>query len=344
MKQRLVSVLLILVMAVVISGCGENADAPVSNFITGNVEEELKIDPVKEEIDTFMNTYINTNERPIGVMIDNDDENARPQAGLDEAYLVYEMVVEGGATRFLAFFKGTDTEKIGPVRSSRHYFLDYLMENGGIYTHYGWSPKAQQDISSLRIEKINGVLGEDAGVFWRERKFKGDWHSAYTSIKNIKESAEKKGYSLVTDHKNGIKYADTYITLSKDKPAGEINLKYPSYLTGYKYNEQTGLYEKSIWNKPHTMQNGNVPVFKNIIIELKYDTALGDGTARRNINTTGNGKGYYITNGAYTEITWHKDSRKGNTVYKNTDGTELIINPGKTIVNVISPSQNIEIK
>jgi hypothetical protein len=84
--------------------------------------------------------------------------------------------------------------------------------------------------------------------------------------------------------------------------------------------------------------------FKNIIIELKYDTSLGDGSARRNINTTGSGKGYYVTNGAYTEITWQKDSRKGNTIYKNIDGTELMINPGKTIVNVISPSLNIEFK
>ena len=76
---------------------------------------------------------------------------------------------------------------------------------------------------------------------------------------------------------------------------------------------------------------------KNIIIQLIPDTPLGDGSDRRNINTTGSGKGYYISGGEYEEITWSKESRKANTFYKKADGTKLQINPGKTIINIISP-------
>ena len=92
------------------------------------------------------------------------------------------------------------------------------------------------------------------------------------------------------------------------------------------------------------MQNGNTLSFKNVIVELIYDTDLGDGSVRRNINTTGTGKAYYFTGGAYEEITRIKQSRGGLTVYKRANGEELLINPGKTMINIISPSAQINIE
>ena len=64
--------------------------------------------------------------------------------------MVYEAIAEGGETRLMAMFKGVDVEQIGPVRSSRHYFLDYAMENDAIYVHFGWSPQAQSDIKNIQ--------------------------------------------------------------------------------------------------------------------------------------------------------------------------------------------------
>ncbi len=343
MKKFLLYLLLITIICSLCCGCA-NEQTPVSSNDIINEIEEIKIDPDREEIDDFLNKYVNTDERPIAFMIDNDDENARPQSGMDESYLIYELIVEGGATRFMALFRSAETEKIGPVRSSRHYFLDYAMENDAIYTHFGWSPKAITDISYYNIDKINGVLGEDGYIFWREQKFKGDWHSAYTSIKNVKEIAQKKNYPIETEHKNNIKYSNEYFNLENENTALDITLKYSgNYKTGYKYDSDKKVYVKYIGNNPHNMQNGKALEFKNIIIELKYDVALGDGTARRNINTAGTGKGYYFTNGSYEEITWHKENRSANTTYKKSDGTELIINPGKTIINVFSPSYTLTI-
>ena len=79
--------------------------------------EETKIEEKEPEI-------FNGKDRPIAVMIDNHT-GAWPQAGLNKTYLVYEIIVEGGETRLMALFKGQDVDVIGPVRSSRHYFLDY---------------------------------------------------------------------------------------------------------------------------------------------------------------------------------------------------------------------------
>lgn len=338
MKKRIL-VLLVLV-ALLLSACTANfGKEPVP---TPSPTPTATPEPTPSPEEVFLNTYVNTEERPIAVMVDNDNKDARPHAGLNEAYLIYEMVVEGGSTRFMAFYKGCDTEKIGPVRSSRHYFLDYVMENDAIYTHFGWSPKAAQDISAYNIKKINGVLGEDGDIFWREQKFKGDWHSAYTSIQNIKEKAERKGFSLETKRKNGMVYANKFYTPVTGNPANQISMKYSyHYRTGYTYNPETMLYEKSILGQPHVMQNGEVLTVKNILVQLIYDTALGDGTDRRNINTTGSGKGYYITNGVYEEITWSKAGRREDTVFKRPDGSLLELNPGKTIVNIISPSSDV---
>lgn len=340
MKKTLRISAFILAVIMLCSGCG-------TKTVPGEIFEPeespvMETDPTALEIESFMDKYINTDARPIAVMVDNDDKNARPHSGLNEAYLIYELVVEGGATRFMALYQGTDTPKIGPVRSSRHYFLDYVMENDAIYTHFGWSPRAMQDISEYGIDKINGVLGTDESIFWREEKFKGDWHSAYTSIANIKEKADKKGFKTTTDHKNSLKYSDTYFNIGSGAVADDITLRYSGfYNTGYIYNAEKQLYEKQINGNPHAMKSGELVEVKNIIIELIDDTSLGDGTDRRNVITTGSGKGYYITNGEWEEITWSKSTRRGNTTYSKADGTPLYINPGKTIINIISPSAQI---
>lgn len=337
--KKIVSLLLLLVVSLSLTSCGTNSSVPPGPTPTPAPTPEPT--PSPEEV--FLSTYINTDERPVAVMVDNDNKQARPHAGLNEAYLIYEMVVEGGSTRFMALYKGTDTAKIGPVRSSRHYFLDYVMENDAIYTHFGWSPKASADIAAYNINKINGVLGEDGEIFWREEKFKGDWHSAYTSMKNIKEKAQKKSYALTTNRKNGIQYSETLYHPQSELIANRVTLPYSyHYKTGYTYNPETRLYEKNILGEPHVMQNGEVLTVKNILIQLISDTSLGDGTDRRNITTTGSGKGYYITEGVYEEITWSKASRRDDTVYKKADGTILKINPGQTIVNIISPSAGVQ--
>ncbi|MBE7031465.1 MAG: DUF3048 domain-containing protein [Ruminococcaceae bacterium] len=334
----------IIMLLTLLAGCGKDEPSVPASTIEPPAEEVV-VDKTVAEIDEFFKKYVDTKERPVAVMVDNDDKNARPHAGLDEAYLIYEMVVEGGATRFMALFRGDNTEKIGPVRSSRHYFLDYVMENDAIYTHFGWSPKAITDISAFGIDKINGVLGTDESIFWREQKYKGDWHSAYTSIEKIKSMAKQKGYATETENKNGLEYADMFFDLSDGKPANSVSLEYSGmYRTGYTYNAETKLYEKTINGQPHKLQNGKTLAAKNIIVHYVHDTALGDGTDRRNINTAGSGKGVYISNGNAIEIIWSKPSRSGDTVYKKADGTKLLLNPGKTVINLISPSAKITVE
>lgn len=68
-------------------------------------------------------------------MINNNKAVWGYQAGINAAYITYEILVEGGITRMMALFKDKETSRIASVRSSRHYYLDYALENDAIYMH-----------------------------------------------------------------------------------------------------------------------------------------------------------------------------------------------------------------
>ena len=93
------------------------------------------------------------------------------------------MVVEGGITRMMAVFKDAKTTQIGTVRSSRPYYLDYVLENDAIYVHFGWSEEAETKINNLKINNINGLY--DA-PFWRDNSLDvSTEHTVYTSMDKL---------------------------------------------------------------------------------------------------------------------------------------------------------------
>ena len=113
-KQAKRALIGFLCASLLLTGCGKKAEEK-----TETNDEKTQITEV-DNTSEFYKNITEGNERPIAVMIDNDNSSAWPQSGLDKACKVYEIVVEGGATRFMALFKNSDCEKIGPVRSSRH--------------------------------------------------------------------------------------------------------------------------------------------------------------------------------------------------------------------------------
>ena len=149
--------ILIVILVILIIGAGATLAYKIMQD-KEKIEEEQSQTQNEEnvltaEVETKKVQIYQGNDRPIAVMIDNHN-GAWPQAGLNQAYMVYEIIVEGGETRLMAVFKGVDLEKIGPVRSARHYFLDYAMENDAIYVHFGQSPQAESDMRKYSIHEI----------------------------------------------------------------------------------------------------------------------------------------------------------------------------------------------
>lgn len=305
---------------------------------------------VKEEVPQVQ--IFSGTDRSIAVMIDNNT-NAWPQAGIDKAYIVYEIIVEGGETRLMAVFKGVDLDKIGPVRSSRHYFLDYALENDAIYAHLGWSPEAQSQISTLGVDNINGQY-YDTGAsrtttskYWRE-KGRSSPHDAFTNTEMLLNISKEKGYRTTSDKESILNYATEEIELTNGTIANTVAIPYSgnSNVVKYEYDAENKVYTRySKGTKQSEAISGNTVTTKNIIITLAKNTTLNDGEnkGRQELANIGTLDGYYITNGKSIKIKCEKSSRTAQTVYKDLDGNEIKVNDGNTFIQICPINANITI-
>lgn len=303
-----------------------------------NKASENKV--IEEPVKKVSVIDLDSKSRPYAVMINNNSAVWKYQSGLNEAYIVYEMLVEGGITREMALYKDTDTAKIASVRSSRHYFLDYALENDAIYVHWGWSPKAQSDIRSLGINNINGLTYEGS-YFFRDSNIKAAYeHRGYTKMDSLKKATEKLKYRNTTDKTSLLTYSVDPIDLASVEGAVEakyVEIPYSSGFTAkFFYDEEAKMYKRS-QNKVDLVDFTTKEriTTKNIIVyNVGYNQIREDNKGRLDMNNIGSGTGYYISEGKAVPITWEKATRSGKTKYKYADGKELVVNDGRTYIGL----------
>jgi hypothetical protein len=106
------------------------------------------------------------------------------------------------------------------------------------------------------------------------------------------------------------------------------------------------MYKRSRVGKPHMERVSEKQLeCANIIIQkVRNYTIEGDKEGRQHLETVGKGTGYYITCGKAIEIEWWKNSRTEPTVYKDASGNEIILNPGRTWVQIMPLYGKISIK
>lgn len=293
---------------------------------------------------------VDSKSRPYAVMI-NNNHAAWPQCGVQDAYIVYEIIAEGGITRMMAVYKDQDTAKIGSIRSARHYFIDYAEENDAIFVHWGGSPQAYSRISSSKINDLDGIALEGS-VFFRDKTLNRAYeHTGFTSMKNLKEYAAQKGFTRDTNKDLLLKYSADEVTLEGNedaKPAKSINLKYSEYhSTSYEYDEESKVYKRSMSNTKNVdLVTGEQYTAKNIIVYKVGNYTLNDGEnkGRQELKNIGKGEGYYISDGYAVPITWEKTSHSGQTVYKYENGDKLIVNDGNTFIQIMPENGVITIE
>lgn len=338
MRKTFLSLFLIFTLLVTMPACGKKDDVTLPTDATEATEAT--------EADTAFDgalTAIGTDERAFAVMIDNDGDSSRPHAGLEDAYIVYEMYVEGSATRLMAIYKGADTEKIGPVRSSRHYFLDYVLDNDALYSHAGFSPLAMTQIGTMNVDNMNGLVYEPT-YYWRERKFRGDYHSLFTSTEKLNSLADTLGYRK-TSPVLPFNFS-TNPPIYDGVSATEISIPYAGfYKVSYTYNPSEGVYERYINSQLHPTQSGKKLTAGQIVFQFAKNYSLGDGSDRQQLDTVGTGEGIYITDGVQIPITWSRASRTEPLRLFTTDGNELVLDAAKqTYVQVMPASLNYSVK
>lgn len=287
----------------------------------------------KPEIKKLQIVDINSKTRPYGVMINNIGA-ARPyQSGLQDAYLIYEIVVEGGLTRYFALFMDKDIERIGSVRSARHYYLDYALENDAFYVHHGQSPQAQTQFSQFGIDRI---VVDNSKTGWRDNSLRiSSEHTLFTSTEKLasgigSKRTERKGDLLLNYSIDEINLN----TFENVEVANNVEVEYSSATkTSYIYDEDAKVYKRFVNDKSHDdYVTEKQYTFKNIITYQVANYSI-DG-ARQDLKNVGEGKGYYITNGYAVPITWSKSARSKPTVYKYENGKEIKVNDGNTFIQI----------
>ena len=337
----LIAIILVagIIAAITLTGKDEETEVNGAGKVENNNNEELKELQIVDA---------NSKSRPYAVMI-NNNHAAWPQCGLKDAYLVYEIIVEGGITRMLAIYKDQDTAKIGSVRSARHYFIDYALENDAIFVHWGGSPQAYSRIYS-GIDNLDGIALEGS-VFFRDKSLNRDYeHTGFTSMENVKEYAEDKGYTRDTNKDLLLNYSADEIdmaSLEGAEIANNVDIEYSDYhSTNYVYDAENKVYKRSMSGKANVdLETGEQYTTKNIIIYKVRNYTLNDGEnkGRQELDNIGAGDGYLVTGGYKLPIKWEKESEGAQTVYTYTNGEEIKVNDGNTFIQICPTDAEIEI-
>ena len=281
-------------------------------------------------------------KRPYAIQFSNF-KTVRNQWGIGQADIVYEALVEGGITRLLAIGQNFTGDRIGSIRSSRHYFVSFADEYDAIYIHFGKTKYAVSKIKELGIDNLDGETGLGNTVFYRDKSMKAP-HNAFTSLDQILLGIEKKDYrtELNSDYEPHFSFYKEDTDLLTDTSCNKITINYPYNKPYLVYNSEDKLYYRYQFDEIHKDSNTDKQLtFKNIIVQFVKEWNIDKNGYQTMDLENAQGTGYYITNGKMEPITWKKNESKKWMRYYNSSGEELTINPGKTYI-AIYPNNKTE--
>lgn len=280
--------------------------------------------------------------RPVMVVVENHPQ-ARPQWGLTSSDIVFEMVAEGGITRMILMFADSSRlpDKIGPVRSARHYFLDLAEGYDAIFTHFGQSPYAKQQLANHDIDNINGYV--DGSYFSRDKSRNVDSeHTAYTTKEWVLKAIENKEYrtTLKDGYDNAFSFNVDGNRVLADGSCVTATVSFSSSFTyTLNYDKQENVYYSSLNGNPFVSSDGTQQNFQNIVI-LYTDISAISGDAKNRVDfDLSEGHGTYISNGSYEAIKWEKGSSTDMLKLYDTEGEELKLNTGRTYIAICDDSR-----
>lgn len=298
--------------------------------------------------------------RPIAVMINNAPA-ARPQSGLAQADMVYEVLAEGGITRLIAVYQSYHGDvTIGPVRSIRPYLIHIGDTLHALLVHAGGSTDAYSILQRDDPEHLDEITNASA-PFWRDSSRKAP-HNLYTNEVKLREAAQKKGYAetvtlptfsfLHMAEQSATEVSDP--TVINTSPAGDrsadtapeqattIELRFllDSYKVGYLYNEATGLYKRQMNGEDHIdLNTGKVLTAANVLV-LGGDYKVLDDVGRLSLDIDSGGEAILFQQGNMISGQWSRKS--GDVIRFYQDGKEVPFVPGVTYYNIVPNSGSFD--
>lgn len=315
---------------------------------------KTKENPINGELFTASDYQSFTSKPILAFMVENHP-SARPQSGFSKADIVYETLVEGGITRMMAVYwsKSSTLKEVGPIRSARQYFLEWLSPYDPIYVHigcaYSSNPKigACMNLSKYGLNFINGLPGST----WRDNS-RYSPHNAYSSAKRAYKTARRvKKY-----HEPTQKLIDKISSweFKSDSPPSERGNKkkakvvffkrlnnYGIYDLVWQYDKSSNSYKRYLGGKlDKERRNNKVIQPKVVIIQKTKIRSANDSKAHMIIDTIGSGKAVILQDGQAIQATWKKQNRRTRTIYyyKDKPNEKVQFNRGQVWVVAMSDS------
>ena len=269
------------------------------------------------------------------VVIENATD-ARPQDGINRAFLVMEAPVEGDITRWLAFFSADEAvEEIGPVRSARPYFVEWAMDFDALFAHVGGSPEALTLLRSRGASDMDEFF--NTSTFWRSRR-RAAPHNVYTESARLEAAFERIAPRDVSYEP--FLFEEIQPTVNE---AQEIRISYGNrfYDVSWRFDAETNRYTRYHGDTKHTMRDGSALEASNVIVMLT-DVRIIDDEGRKRIRTEGMGDAIFLRAGLQEALTWRREASDTRTHFVFKDGKEAALVPGVTWIHVVPIGAEID--
>jgi hypothetical protein len=287
------------------------------------------------------------NRPAVSVKIENDPE-ARPQTGLQDADIVWETMIEGGVTRFIAVFNSKMPENVGPVRSLRIADGPITGPMKGLIVFSGSNGQRFQQIAR---DAGTQTIEEDAGAKGFFREGLNAPHNDYYTLKDALDQADK-------DHKAAPQSQFAFAPegqLSTPETNGKdatqmVDTMSQMFVTGWDYNAKDKVYKRTQEGAPFTDKLTNKEITAQNVVALKMDTSGAPeidpaGNPEMQMHPVGKGTGKVMSGGKVLDIKWEKKDDKSLLKLTTLDGKEVQLIPGNVwVVLVPNDGGDIQVK
>lgn len=271
-----------------------------------------------------------TRQAVTGMMIENSPD-ARPQSGIKNSGVIFEAIAEGGITRFLVLYQEQKPQIIGPVRSVRLYYLDWLAAFDASIGHVGGSPTGLQEVRNGNYRDIDQFFNGNS--YWRATDRYAP-HNVYTSFEKIDALNTSKGY--LTSSFTGFSRKDSKALKTPVATHIDVTMSSALYNSAYDYNAATNTYDRFQVGEPFTdREEGQLS--PRVVIVMKIEQRISDGT-HQEMDTIGSGTAYVFQDGDVHEVTWSKASKTEQIKFTTAEGQDFRLARGQTFISVVPPS------
>jgi hypothetical protein len=279
--------------------------------------------------------------RPVLAVKIGNSSPERPQAGLDRADVVYEELVEGGETRFLAFFLTNSPDRLGPIRSCRTVDPTILAPIGGLFGYSGGVAFVVQAVRAVQNVKDVGADVRDS-AYYRDSA-RSMPYNLYTSASKLLSG--QQGSPPARPQFDFLSSADDITKGGLSGKTANFTFESGNSSVRYGYDSATKTYLRFIGSNSHATQSGTQVSFRNVLLQTvsvsagSYSDHAGNIT--HNINLIGSGRAILLRGGRAFVGTWSRSSKNDPTRFVDSSGNVLRLAPGRTIVELLPDGQQV---